>query len=277
MDLIAKVLPMNQRTMGVSMHSLVRRIPMALGPVIGGALIEMYGTKTGIRLAFVGALLMGVISLLMQQAMIEAEHEGGGSNGSRAEKNPLRMLRLMRPSLRYLLVSDIMIRFCEQIPYAFVVIWCLHYAQVSPVQFGVLTTVEMITAMLIYVPIAYLADRGSKKPFVAMTFIFFTFFPLVILFSRSFGLLVFAFVLRGLKEFGEPTRKALIMDLAPEGKKAGMFGAYYLARDVIVSFAAFGGAFLWQVSPATNFITAFCFGALGTLFFLLFGKDHSIA
>lgn len=32
MSLVAKVLPTNKRTMGVSMHSLVRRIPMALGP-----------------------------------------------------------------------------------------------------------------------------------------------------------------------------------------------------------------------------------------------------
>ena len=277
MDLIAKVLPMNQRTMGVSMHSLVRRIPMALGPVIGGILIEGYGIKKGIRLAFVGALLMGLLSLVLQQVLIDFEQKGDTGHGARAEKNPLLMLARMPPSLGRLLVSDIMIRFCEQIPYAFVVIWCLHYGQVSPVQFGILTTVEMATAMLIYIPVAYLADRSSKKPFVVMTFFFFTFFPLVLLFSRSFGLLVPAFVLRGLKEFGEPTRKALIMDIAPEGKKAGMFGAYYLARDVIVSFSAFGGAFLWQVSPATNFITAFCFGAAGTLFFLLFGRDHVAA
>jgi MFS family permease len=277
MDLIAKVLPMNQRTMGVSMHSLVRRIPMALGPVIGGILIEGYGIKKGIRLAFVGALLMGLLSLVLQQVLIDFEQKGDTGHGVRAEKNPLLMLARMPPSLGRLLVSDIMIRFCEQIPYAFVVIWCLHYGQVSPVQFGILTTVEMATAMLIYIPVAYLADRSSKKPFVVMTFFFFTFFPLVLLFSRSFGLLVLAFVLRGLKEFGEPTRKALIMDIAPEGKKAGMFGAYYLARDVIVSFSAFGGAFLWQVSPATNFVTAFCFGAAGTLFFLLFGRDHVAA
>jgi len=277
MDLIAKVLPMNQRTMGVSMHSLVRRIPMALGPVIGGILIEGYGIKKGIRLAFVGALLMGLLSLVLQQVLIDFEQKGDTGHGARAEKNPLLMLARMPPSLGRLLVSDIMIRFCEQIPYAFVVIWCLHYGQVSPVQFGILTTVEMATAMLIYIPVAYLADRSSKKPFVVMTFFFFTFFPLVLLFSRSFGLLVPAFVLRGLKEFGEPTRKALIMDIAPEGKKAGMFGAYYLARDVIVSFSAFGGAFLWQVSPATNFVTAFCFGAAGTLFFLLFGRDHVAA
>jgi hypothetical protein len=66
----------------------------------------------------------------------------------------------------------------------------------------------------------------------------------MLLFSRSFLPMAVAFLVRGLKEFGEPTRKALIMGLAPEGRKAGMFGAYYLARDVIVSVAAFGGALL---------------------------------
>jgi MFS family permease len=143
----------------------------------------------------------------------------------------------------------------------------------SALQFGVLTTVEMVTAMLVYIPVAYLADRSHKKPYIVATFVFFTLFPLVLLYCQSFGVLVGAFVLRGLKEFGEPTRKALIMDLAPENRKAGMFGLYYLVRDVIVSVAAFGGAFLWQISPATNLLTAFAFGALGTIWFALRGRD----
>jgi MFS family permease len=271
MDLISKVLPTTKRTMGVSMHSLVRRVPMALGPVIGGAFLQFYGTTKGIKLAFVAALVMGAVSLVMQQFLIE--EKGGSGAKVRAEKNPIRLLKGMAPALSDLLVSDILIRFCEQIPYAFVVIWCLQQAGVSPVQFGVLSAVEMVTAMLIYIPVAYLADRSAKKPFVVMTFLFFTFFPLVLLFSRSFEALVLAFILRGLKEFGEPTRKALIMDLAPEGRKAGMFGAYYLVRDVIVSFAAFGGAFLWSLSPATNLLTAFAFGLVGTGYFILRGKD----
>jgi len=45
MSLVATVLPENKRTMGVSMHSLVRRIPMALGPIIGGILITWQGEK----------------------------------------------------------------------------------------------------------------------------------------------------------------------------------------------------------------------------------------
>jgi MFS family permease len=142
------------------------------------------------------------------------------------------------------------------------------------VQFGILTAIEMVTAMLCYIPVAYFADKGSKKPFVVTTFVFFTLFPLALLASQSYAGLIVAFIIRGLKEFGEPTRKALIMDLAPEDKKAGMFGMYYLVRDVIVAFAAFGGAWLWVKSPQTNFLVAAAFGAAGTLYFALFGRDQ---
>ena len=277
MSLVAKVLPTNKRTMGVSMHSLVRRIPMALGPVLGGLCIGFWGERNGVRLAFVAALLLSIVAAALQQVLIEDDLPELSSKGPspRPEKNPMRLFRQMSPSLKRLLISDILVRFCEQIPYAFVVVWCMKTiaAPVTALQFGILTSIEMITALLIYVPVAYFADRGSKKPFVVTTFCFFTFFPLVLLYCRSFPWLALAFVLRGLKEFGEPTRKALIMDLAPEDRKAAMFGLYYLLRDVIVSVAAFGGAFLWQIGPALNFLVAFSCGFLGTIGFALWGED----
>jgi len=269
MGMVSAVLPKNKRTMGVSMHSLVRRIPMALGPVLGGLVITHFGTKDGVRLAFVAALVLAAVALGLQQRLIREPTQ----ERKPAEPSPFRMLAQMSPSLRTLLVADILVRFCEQIPYPFVVIWAITLHDISPLQFGILTTVEMVTAMLVYVPVAYLADRSHKKPFVVATFCFFTLFPPVLLFSRSFWPMVLAFVIRGLKEFGEPTRKALIMDLAPEGRKAGTFGAYYLARDLLVSLAAFGGALLWNVSPATNLLVAFGFGVLGTVWYALVGKE----
>jgi len=268
MSLVSGVLPENKRTMGVTMHSLVRRIPMALGPIIGGVLIELYGERDGVRLAFAGALLLGLVSLFFQQVMIEDD-----VTRNKAEATPTRLWRSMAPALKQLLASDILIRFAEQIPYAFVVVWCIRDNGITPVQFGILTTIEMATAVLVYIPVAYMADRTTKKPFVVITFFNFTLFPLVLLFSHSFWAMVIAFVIRGMKEFGEPTRKALIMDLAPEDKKAGMFGLYYLIRDVIVSVAAFAGAFLWQISPEANLLTATACGLIGTTYFWIFGKD----
>jgi len=282
MSLIFKVLPQNKRTMGVSMNSLVRRIPMALGPLIGGFFIGVWGERDGVRLAFGAAFVMAGVALFLQQRMIKEDNPVARGTADVCEpvpeKNPLKMLGRMNPSLKGLLVTDILIRFCEQIPYAFVVIWCMKVISqpVSAVQFGFLTMIEMTTAVLVYIPVAYLADRSTKKPFVLTTFVFFTLFPLVLLYSRSFEWLILAFILRGLKEFGEPTRKALIMDLSPDNCKAGMFGLYYLIRDVVVAFAAMGGALLWLISPRVNLITAFVFGIIGTMGYFIFGRDIQV-
>jgi len=293
MEMLATVLPKNKRTMGVSMHSLVRRIPMALGPVIGGALIGALGEAQGVRLAFAIAFVLAGVSLALQQILIEDEKR------SPHEKSPSVSygLGLLNKPLRNLLVSDILVRFCEQIPYAFVVVWCVTIHKITPLQFGLLTTIEMAVAMLAYIPVAYLADKSVKKPFVVATFGFFTLFPLVLMVSQSLWMMTIAFIIRGLKEFGEPTRKALIMDLAPDGRKAATFGLYYLIRDVVVSIAAFGGALLWDAStaqlivdatgmggalmpvfdwiasPRANFLAACGFGLAGTLYFILFGRD----
>ena len=277
MSLIYEVLPQHKRTMGVSMNSLVRRIPMAVGPILGGLCISVWGELDGVRIAFAIALALAGVALILQQRLIEDRRKTADADECELvpEKNPVKLFRLMSPSMRGLLVTDILIRFCEQIPYAFVVVWCMKVIAdpVSAVQFGFLTSIEMTAAVLVYIPVAYLADRGTKKPYVLITFGFFTLFPLVLMYCRSFEWLVLAFILRGLKEFGEPTRKSLIMDLAPDSCKAGMFGLYYLIRDVVVSVAAFGGALLWQISPETNFVTAFVFGVIGTLGFAIYGKD----
>ncbi|MEJ5347907.1 MAG: MFS transporter [Desulfosoma sp.] len=282
MSLIYTVLPGNKRTMGVTMHSLVRRIPMALGPILGGIFIAVWGETDGVRLAFVAALVLAAIALVLQQRMIPDQraernvpHETSNVSKTIAEKNPLKLYRRMPGDMRVLLLSDILIRFCEQIPYAFVVVWCMQVIRepVTAVQFGLLTSIEMATAVLVYIPVAYMADRTVKKPFVTVTFVFFTLFPLALMHSQSFLWLIGAFVLRGLKEFGEPTRKSLIMDLAPEDCRAGMFGLYYLIRDVFVSAAALGGAYLWMISPQVNLWTAFGFGVAGTIGFGLFGRD----
>lgn len=270
MSMVSKVMPKDKRTMGVTLHSLVRRIPMALGPIVGGLLIGAFGRVDGIRIAFMLAFALGVVSLFFQYYFIEDDHERKDTHLHARD-----IFKSFNPGLRSLLASDILIRFAEQIPYAFVVLWVVDVNKISAFKFGILTTIEMVTAVLVYIPVAYLADKYTKKPFVLITFVFFALFPLVLYFSHSFTALVFAFIIRGLKEFGEPTRKALIMDLAPEDAKAATFGTYYLIRDVIVSIAALSSAYLWHISPQTNFMTAFACGVAGIIIFAIYGRDLS--
>jgi MFS family permease len=263
MNLLSSVLPKDKHTMGISVHSLVRRVPMALGPVIGGYFIVTFGRVQGVRYAFMAAIVFAIIAIIVQQRLIEDKppEKEAVPAGTKIKK--------FNANLKNLLVSDILVRFCEQIPYAFVVVWVMNNNGLSAVQFGTLTAIEMVVAMLIYIPVAYLADKGTRKPYIAITFFNFTIFPLFLAFSHNFAMLVIAFIIRGLKEFGEPTRKSLILALAPEGAKASTFGSYYLIRDVIVSVAAFGGAWIWKASPQLNFFVASGFGMLGLIYFIL--------
>lgn len=272
MTVLSKNLPKHKLTMGVSMHSLVRRFPMALGPLIGGFCIAKWGDLDGIRVAFLVSFGVAFVSIFIQNKFIKSDHQKTQNIGLPA--NPLKILAGMSSPLKNLLISDILIRFCEQIPYAFVVIWCMKNVGASAVQFGVLSSIEMLTAVLVYIPVAYLVEKKQKKkPFIAITFGFFILFPLVLLFSKSMWALSIAFLVRGLKEFGEPTRKSLILDFAQGPQQGSVYGAYYMVRDTIVAMAAFLGGLLWLISPQINFLAAFMFGMIGLFYFLRYCEE----
>jgi MFS family permease len=144
----------------------------------------------------------------------------------------------------------------------------MDYIGVSAEQVGLLTTVEMLAATASIIPGSYFADRHRREPFVIATFIIFTLFPISLLMSRNLSALVVAFTIRGLKEFGDSSRKALIIGYTESEKRGQMIGAYYLVRDLIVSTGAILGAFLWKFGPALNFLGATAVGIAGTIFYV---------
>ena len=133
---------------------------------------------------------------------------------------------------------------------------------------GILTAIEMLAATLCIIPASHFADRYRREPFVIVTFVMFTLFPISLLMSRSFSALVIAFTIRGLKEFGDTSRKALIIGYSDPERRGQMIGAYYLVRDLVVSTGAILGAYLWNLGPALNFLGAAAIGAAGTIFYI---------
>jgi MFS family permease len=270
--IIATSLQRERHTMGVGVQSMVRRVPMMLGPLMGGFLVSRYGWTQGVRFALAICIILNLLTIAFQGLLFDPAEAGvaEGKIASAAALSFSAVVKSFTPALRELLVSDIMIRFCERLPYAFVILWAIDHGHVSPQQFGYLVAFEMITAMLCYIPVAHLADKYGRRPFVLATFGFFTLFPLVLLCAHSFRWLAVAFVVRGLKEFGEPARKALIIGEAPAELRARTYGAYYLIRDTVVTLGSFVGAWLWSISPRTNFMGATVCGAIGTIWFWWF-------
>src|SRR6267154_1497744 len=141
--------------------------------------------------------------------------------------------------------------------------------KVSVARFGVLVAIQFITTLVVYVPAAKAADRFGRRPFIIATFCAFALFPLAIVAAHDFTALVFAFIVGGLREIGEPARKAMIVDFAEPALRARSVGLYYLIRCLTVTPAAAIGGLLWKISPATPFITAGTIGLVGVIVFAI--------
>ncbi|MGH8102341.1 MAG: MFS transporter [Chthoniobacterales bacterium] len=269
-SLVAAALDANRHSMGIGVQSVIKRLPIMMAPIFGGLLIDHFGVIGGVRIALVISIfLSGATIFVQRQIQDEAKSETPNEHVTLFQS-----LRQFNSPLRRLLLSDILIRFCERIPYAWVVIFAMNYIGVSAKDIGVLTTVEMLAATLCIIPASHYADRYSREPFVLVTFIMFTLFPITLLVSRSFFALLIAFAIRGCKEFGDTSRKALIISYCNPAQCGQMVGTYYLVRDLIVSIAAIFGAYLWKQGAALNFLGAAATGLAGTIFYIKTTRDQ---
>jgi MFS family permease len=262
-SLIGTALHEQKHAMGIGVQSVIKRLPIIVGPICGGLLIDRFGIVAGVRTALAITIVLGIATIFLQSRIGEEK----GDTRFRGVRF-WRVVRDFPPGLCRLLVSDILIRFCERVPFAWVVIYAMDDLGMTATQIGALTAFEIATSVLCLIPAAYLADKFGREPFVIATFVFFTAFPLVLLAGHDFAWLMVAFITRGLKEFGEPARKALIIGYAPAAGRARTVGAYYLIRDLIVTLGAFIGAGLWKIGPSVNFGSAAALGAFGTIFYV---------
>jgi MFS family permease len=264
-SLVGATLAANRYSMGIGVQSVIKRLPIMIAPFFGGILIDRFGVIVGVRIALLISILLSAATIFVQWQLREEPKD----EGKKIERwNFWRSLGEFNWPMRQLLLSDILIRFCERIPYAWVVIFAMDYIGMSGKEIGMLTTVEMAAATLCIMPASYFADKFQREPFVVITFIMFALFPISLLLSHGFTTLAVAFAIRGLKEFGDTSRKALIIGYCEPERRGQMVGAYYLVRDLIVSAAAIVGACLWKLGPRLNFLAAAALGVAGTLFYV---------
>jgi MFS family permease len=265
-SLIAETLEANRHSMGIGMQSVIKRLPIMIAPFLGGVLIDRFGVISGVRIGLAVSIVVSTATVGVQRQV----RERVSVVIAKTERWTFwRSLTNFNAPLRRLLLSDILVRFCERIPFAWVVIYAMDDLGIDAKQVGLLITIEVLAATLCIIPASYFADKYGREPFVFITFIMFTLFPIALWLSGSFAMLVVAFAIRGLKEFGDTSRKALIIGYSDPRRRGQTIGAYYLVRDLLVTTGALVGALLWQLGPGVNFGTASALGALGTVYYLI--------
>jgi MFS family permease len=262
---IGDALPSERRTLGFSVQSIVRRVPIVAAPFLGGMLLARHGVSAGVRLGLVAGIGLSLLTLALVSGLRIPLVPTASPTSLTG------VWRSLPDSLRRLLFSDVLVRTCEALADVFLVLYALDVIGVTAPEYGILIGIQMITAIVGYLPGARMARRVGRKPMVVATFVAFAAFPLAVVLAHSFVGLVAAFVIGGLREIGEPARKALIVDSARPDLRARTVGLYYLVRSLSIAPAATVGGLLWQATPALPFLLAGGFGLLGALVFAVTG------
>jgi MFS family permease len=257
---IGDALPKERRAMGFTLQSMLKRVPMAAAPLIGGALIAGSDIKTGVRIGLAITLALAAIAVLIVRRINLPIIKG-------TNVNIQGVWRSFHYALKRLLISDVIIRMCEGMADIFIILYVTNILGLSVARYGILVAIQLVTSILVYIPAAKIADRIGRKPFVIATFTCFALFPVAVMLSKGFGWLVVAFIIGGLREIGEPSRKAMIVDFAEPHLRARSVGLYYLVRSLSITPAAAIGGLLWKIAPQVPFITAGIIGIIGTFVF----------
>jgi MFS family permease len=242
-------------------------VPVVIAPVIGGLIIASRGVISGVHIGLMITLAIAVLTCVLL-LFIQIQRQ------SHASVNIFGVWASLQRGLRRLLVSDIFIRTCEGMTDVLVILYVTNVLRVSVARFGTLIAIQFITTLVVYIPAAKAAERVGRWPFVVATFCAFALFPLAIVSAGGFGGLVIAFIIGGLREIGEPARKAMIVDFARPELRARSVGLYYLLRSLAITPASAIGGLLWKFAPQTPFVIAGAFGVAGTFVFMVTVRER---
>ena len=284
---VGDAVPADRRTMAFSMQAIFRRTSRIVAYGVCAIFLWLLGTMGGVRTT---AVLAGILVLVA--TVVQYRFMGTVSRDrSVAIHRPLRLLARFSPELKRLLASDVCSRWAEGLAIQFIILYCVPILSNVPkdgaaAYTSILLNIQAVTNIILYVIIGPLASREglAKKPYIGLTFLFFALFPVcLVLFGNLWGPvgLALAFVVGGLREIGEPARKAMVAELVPADVKTQAIGLYWSTRSVSVMWASPVGAVLWLLGqrwrpgmgPVLTFGAAGLVGLLGAImFFARFGR-----
>lgn len=296
--IVKQSVPPAQLARGFASTEVVRRLAFLVGPLLAaGLLFVATDFQTGFQAILAVALAVAIVATIVQHVLYRAADTVIGSSFDGLHEI-VADLRGLPPELRPLLVADILVRFGNGMVYVFFVIVVVNELGVGldigavaldpAVFFGLLLGVEMVVALISMPIAARAAERVGLKTVVTFGFSVYALFPLLLISSPENALvLAVLFAYSGLRFAGLPAHKALIVGPADRDTGGRVTGSYYLVRNlVVIPSAAIGGALYGGVSvpgtgvsisgsPTLAFTLATIIGTIGTIYFLIFGREFA--
>ena len=277
-DIVGSEVRKERRTIAFAVQSIQKRLPKVIGPAVGGLALGAVGYWLNLSLA-IGCLALAIV---LQLALTKRMKPKAVETSVRLGE----ILRTMPKDLKRLLAAEIFVRWGDWFARDFAVLYVVNmlverwgWNERDAIETsGVLLALMATTALITYVPMAKWIDRSqSPKPFITLTFFLFSLFPIALVvlprLSESLGLpvlagLVMAYVINGLRELGEPARKALISGGFDQRIRARAIGLYWGIRSFAFCPAPLVAAYLWtKIGPDLTFLIGGGIGLAGTAWF----------
>ena len=121
---IGDALPKERRAMGFTLQSILKRVPVVISPLVGGAIIASAGISYGVRAGLVVTLILALLTSLIVLSI----------NLPLKVSEPINVRGVWRSfhvALKRLLISDIIIRTCEGMADIFVILYVTNVLGVS--------------------------------------------------------------------------------------------------------------------------------------------------
>ena len=270
-EVVGSEVPQNRRTIAFAVMSIQKRLPKVLGPLIGGFVMAV-GYWLNLSLAFGLVILACLVQFFLLHRMKPKDHV-----------KPVAVREVLRnipPDLKRLLSAEILLRWGDWFVRDFAVLYVVGVLMRSNQEAGVLIALTSLTALLTYIPAGKIIDRApSPKPYIGVTFFLFALFPInLVLLPKllpalgvpMMGALGIIFVLNGLRELGEPARKAMISGGFSSEIRARAIGLYWGLRSFAFCPAPLISYLLWRwLGPQATFLIGGIVGMLGTAWFWL--------
>ncbi len=310
LTVVGDSLPSDRRAMAFSLQSLMRRLSRGIAYAVNAGIVvtvgQSYGLDWGMTTAFGISFVVVLASLAVQAKFMKTASKDSGT----IIHQPLKVLRGFDPQLKRLLWADIFARWAEGTPRELIILFSLpvlaKLTAGNPIlgwaSYGGMLIISQVTSAITYLPMGALASRPGlgKRPYIGWTFFFFASFPAVLALAGwlagsgavsglpAVALMCLAFVFMGMREIGEPARKAMIVDLIPPDVKTQCIGIYWAYRSAMVMAAPMVGAAVWAGAnalagkdiadasgpgPIAMLLAASLFGAVGVVYYYgRFGK-----
>jgi MFS family permease len=269
---VGSTLSHDRQGLAFAIQSIQKRLPKIVGPACAGFVLGHFihefgsdeGRLIGMHVLVGIALALGLASLLVQLRWMPHRPT------PKIEGNIWSVLQRFPTKVRRLLFAEILARWCDWLLRELVVVYLATQRGLSDPEIAGLIAMQHFIALVTYLPIGRMTRQVGLQPFIGLTFIFFALFPLALILVPD-GWIWVAFVINGLREIGEPARKALITSQLPEAIRARGVGLYWGLRSFGVCWSALVGAWLWHSGgPELLCGAAFVLGVLAICVYYAF-------